>query len=139
MILCSTYNYIIIHNHATSSVGIRESLYSLYGDCIYIIIDVVCVYSSTMPLQEATFSECVCLQIPDQDLEVRRVGQKVDPLSGELFISAVYNPPPPVAEREAKDGEGGEGEEEEEEGEEEEEEGEKSKKEKDEFEEDLVN
>lgn len=33
------------------------------------------------------------MQIPDQDLKVRRMGQKVDPLTGELFTSAAYKPP----------------------------------------------
>ena len=66
---------------------------------------------------------------------MRRVDQKVDPLSGELFIHRVYDPPPTVEEDEGKE----EGvEEEEEERDEGEEEGEKDKKVRDEFEEDLV-
>ena len=57
-----------------------------------------------------------CLQIPDKDLEVRRLGQRSDPISGEIYIKDVYAPekPPPVP---LEDGE--EEEEEEEEGEEE--------------------
>ena len=64
------------------------------------------------------------------------MGQKVDPVSGELFIDMVYNPP-----HTASGGAGEEIEEEEEEGEEEEGEDKEmtEKKKKDEFEDDLVN
>ena len=63
---------------------------------------------------------------------MRRVEQNIDPVSGELFIRRVYDPPPATAE-------GGEEKEEAEEDEEEDEEGkEVAKTEKDEFEEDLV-
>ena len=65
---------------------------------------------------------------------VRRMGQKVDPLSGELFTHMVYDPPPASLEGE-KEKESEEDGDEEEDGEEEEE---KEKKERDEFAEDLV-
>lgn len=63
------------------------------------------------------------------------MGQKVDPLSGEVFISAVYDPSPSDGMGEEKE-EGDEGTEEEEEQEEDDEK--KGKKQRDEFEEDLV-
>lgn len=70
---------------------------------------------------------------------VRRVEQRVDPVSGELFVRTVYNPPPAVASGTEGAGNEGEGdtEENEEEGEEDEEENEK-KQNRDEFAEDLV-
>ncbi|CAI8010883.1 Adenylate kinase 9 [Geodia barretti] len=74
------------------------------------------------------------LKIPDQDLMKCRMEQKVDPVSGELFIRRVYDPPP-VSGTEG-DGEG-QTESNEEEEEEEEEEKEKNQ-ERDEFAEDLV-
>ena len=87
-----------------------------------------------------THTHTLC-QIPDQDLLKRRVGQKVDPLSNELFIKSLYEPKSHTEGK--KGGEGKEGEEEEEEEggeeEEEEEEGEGSKENKDdEFQDDLV-
>ena len=68
---------------------------------------------------------------------MRRVGQKVDPVSGELFTRRVYEPPPASGEGgEEKEGEGEA--EDTEEDEEADEEGDEKKKEKDEFAEDLV-
>lgn len=57
--------------------------------------------------------------MPDNDLERRRIGQRVDPLTGEIYTVEVYNPdkPEPKAKQESEDDE----EEEEEEAEEEEE------------------
>jgi len=47
-------------------------------------------------------------QIPVTDLVVRRGGQKIDPLSNELFIETVYAPVKlKVKEKEANDEEGG--------------------------------
>ena len=60
---------------------------------------------------------CFCVQIPDKDLERRRVGQKIDPQTGVIYTEEMYNPERPV--KEEKEGDGEE-EEEEEEGEEEE-------------------
>ena len=37
----------------------------------------------------------ITLQIPDKDLETRRVSQKVDPLTGELYTKDVYDPDKP--------------------------------------------
>ena len=37
-------------------------------------------------------------QIPDKDLEKRRTGQKVDPMSGEVITEDVYNPEKPQKE-----------------------------------------
>ncbi len=31
-------------------------------------------------------------QIPDRDLEQRRVGQKVDPVTGDLYTKDIYDP-----------------------------------------------
>ena len=46
-------------------------------------------------------------QIPVTDLVVRRDGQKIDPLSNELFIKTVYAPvKPKVKEKETNDEEG---------------------------------
>ena len=105
----------------------NQSTCVLMHDCTLYILVHVLIYLH--------FNVCFLHQIPDQDLHVRRVDQKVDPLSGELFIHIVYDPPPTVEEEEGKE----EGvEEEEEERDEGEEEGEKDKKVRDEFEEDLV-
>ena len=80
-------------------------------------------------------------QIPDQDLLTRRVEQKVDPVSGELFIRRVYNPLPADGNGEENKNEQ-DNEERAEEDEEEEDENEEGKRksdaEKDEFEDDLV-
>ena len=57
-------------------------------------------------------------QIPDSDLEKRRIGQRVDPLTGDIYTVEVYNPDKP----EPKKKEEGEEDEEEEEAEEEQEE-----------------
>ena len=64
---------------------------------------------------------------------MRRIGQKVDPLSGELFVSAAYKPLPIDGAREGKEEEGQEDEEQKDE-----EDTENHKKVRDEFEEDLV-
>ena len=87
-----------------------------------------------------THTHTLC-QIPDQDLLKRRVGQKVDPLSNELFIKSLYEPKSHTEGKKGGEGKEGEEEEEGEEGgeEEEEEEGEGSKENKDdEFQDDLV-
>ena len=34
-------------------------------------------------------------QIPDKDLEVRRTGQKVDPVTGITYIKEIYAPEKP--------------------------------------------
>ena len=39
------------------------------------------------------------LQTPDQDLEVRRVEQRVDPLSNEVFVRSVFCPKDKKVER----------------------------------------
>ena len=59
------------------------------------------------------------MQVPDADLERRRIGQRVDPLTGDIYTMEVYNPdkPEPKQKEESEDDE----EEEEEEAEEEEE------------------
>ena len=67
------------------------------------------------------------------------MGQKVDPLSNELFIKAVYDPDSRPQGKGTGEGQEGEGEEEGEEEEEEEgEEGEQKEGKDDEFEDDLV-
>ncbi|KAK3580662.1 hypothetical protein CHS0354_017937, partial [Potamilus streckersoni] len=38
------------------------------------------------------------LKIPDKDLERRRTGQKIDPISGELYTEDIYKPEKPVKE-----------------------------------------
>ena len=79
-------------------------------------------------------------QIPDQDLQRRRIGQKVDPLSNEVFIKSLYDPKPHTEgkKEDREEGEDEEGEEEEKD-EADEEEGEGSKENKsDEFQDDLV-
>ena len=74
-------------------------------------------------------------QIPDRDLKVRRMGQKVDPLSGELFNCVVYDPPLSGSdESESERGKNGEDEEKEDEEDEEA----RGKEIGDEFEDDLV-
>ena len=82
----------------------------------------------------------VLSQISDQDLQTRRLGQKVDPFCNELFIQSVYDPESLSEARKEKEGE--EEKEEEKEGEEgsegEEEDAQEQTKQKDEFEEDLV-
>lgn len=35
------------------------------------------------------------LQIPDKDLERRRCGQKIDPVTGDIYIEDIYNPERP--------------------------------------------
>ena len=32
------------------------------------------------------------IQVPDQDLEVRRTEQRVDPISNKVLVYSVYNP-----------------------------------------------
>ena len=44
------------------------------------------------------------LQIPDQDLEVRRVEQRVDPLSNEVFVRSVFSPKDKKVERDEDNG-----------------------------------
>lgn len=79
------------------------------------------------------------LQIPDSDLIKRRTGQKVDPITNEVFIKAVYDPDNPVPGGEG-DGEENNDDEDENEDEEEDEENEEDEEEKeqDEFIDDLV-
>ena len=31
-------------------------------------------------------------KIPDKDLEVRRIGQRIDPTTGEMFTKDIYDP-----------------------------------------------
>ena len=38
---------------------------------------------------------CV-LQMPDKDLEVRRMGQRVDPMTGDMYTQEMYAPDRPV-------------------------------------------
>ena len=37
----------------------------------------------------------VCPQMPDNDLVNRRLGQKVDPMTGEMYTKEVYDPDKP--------------------------------------------
>ena len=97
----------------------------------------MCIHTHT---HTHTHTHILC-QIPDQDLLKRRVGQKVDPLSNELFIKSLYEPKSHTEGKKGGEGKEGEEEEEGEEGGEEEgeEEGEGSKENKDdEFQDDLV-
>jgi adenylate/nucleoside-diphosphate kinase len=36
--------------------------------------------------------------MPDKDLERRRTGQKVDPVTGDIYTEDIYNPDRPVKE-----------------------------------------
>ena len=79
-------------------------------------------------------------QISDQDLQTRRLGQKVDPFSNELFIQSVYDPDAFSEARKENKGEQKKAEEKEveEENEGEDEDAQEQTKQKDEFEDDLV-
>ena len=37
-------------------------------------------------------------QIPDKDLERRRCGQKIDPVTGDIYTEDIYNPDKPTKE-----------------------------------------
>ena len=43
------------------------------------------------------------MQIPDSDLLKRRVGQKVDPLTNEVFIKSSYDPEPSTGQEQDKE------------------------------------
>lgn len=84
--------------HATESLGDLSPLFQSWKPLLYF-------HQVIFPVS----------QIPDSDLEKRRVGQRVDPLTGEIYTADVYNPDKP----EPKKKEENEEEEEEEEAEEE--------------------
>lgn len=56
-------------------------------------------YLEIFPLDIKHYTQFVILlQIPDKDLERRRIGQRIDPVTGEIYIEDVYNPDRPVKE-----------------------------------------
>lgn len=59
--------------------------------CIYLDVLYTPIFCVDIPLS----GMCAALQIPDQDLEIRRVGQRVDQVTGEIYTQDIYNPEKP--------------------------------------------
>ena len=62
-------------------------------------LSIFCIYQGLRVIKNAKCLNFKIFKIPDNDLKTRRIGQKVDPVTGIVYVKDVYNPEkiePPV-------------------------------------------